>query len=172
MLDRVLVPGRPFFALVLAACAVALAGALAGQYLFGLEPCVLCLYQRVPFVLAGLVAAAMLGLPTSAGLRRLGAGLVLLAFAVNAGIAAYHVGVEQRWWTSAVCEAPVTAGGAALLSVDDLRAALAGPPQRPACDQVAWTLFGVSMAGYNLVFSAALAAFAAAALLRSRRTVR
>lgn len=156
-------PGRAFFAAVLVICAGALAAALTGQYVFGLEPCVLCLYSRVPYVAAGVVAAAMLGLPTSPGLRRLGVGLVLVAFLSNVGISFYHVGVEQHWWTSAVCEA------ASLDRIDamDLQRALS-TPQRPACDQVAWTLFGVSLAGYNLLLSSGLAAWAAAAFFGNR----
>jgi disulfide bond formation protein DsbB len=157
-------PGRPFFAAVLIICAGALGAALTGQYVFGLEPCILCLYSRVPYVAAGLVAAAMLGLPTSPGLRRLGAGLVLAAFLTNVGISSYHVGVEQHWWTSAVCEAtPMEA-----VDVMDLQRALTMPQARPSCDQVAWTLFGVSLAGYNVILSILLAAFAATALFGNR----
>lgn len=166
MLDRLLRPGRAFFALILAASALALAGALAGEHVFGILPCVLCLYQRVPFVLGGLVAAAMLGLPTTPRLRRLGVALILVAFAANTAIAAYHIGVEQHWWASAVCEA--TADGARLVTGADLMTALT-TPQRPACDQVSWTLFGISLAGYNFAFSLGLAVIAAVTLVRARR---
>lgn len=157
---------RPFFAVVMAISAAALASALTGEHVFGLEPCILCLYERVPYVLAGLVAAAMLGLPTTPGLRRLGAALILAAFLAGVGLSAYHVGVEQHWWASAVCEAGQQPLGG--LSGLDLREALTRP-QRPACDQVAWTLFGVSLAGYNLILSLGLSAFVASAIVRSRR---
>ncbi|MGC2856181.1 disulfide bond formation protein B [Novispirillum sp. DQ9] len=161
-MDAFLHPGRPFFAAVLTICAGALAAALIGEHVFGLRPCVLCLTERVPYVLAGAVAAAMAGLPTSPGLRRLGVLLVLLAATANAGISAYHVGVEQHWWASAVCEAPALDTGV------DLMQALS-TPQRPACDEVSFTLFGISLAGYNFLLSTALAAFAAAALSGNRR---
>lgn len=157
---RFLRPGRPFFGTVLAVCAVALAAALVGEHVFGLEPCILCLYERIPYAAAGLVAGLLAALPTSPGLRRLGAGLCLLAFAANAGLGFYHVGVEQHWWTSAVCAVD---GQQTQFTVEDLRAALQAP-QRPACDEVAWTLFGVSLAGYNLALSLVMAALCAVAL--------
>lgn len=162
-MDRFLKPGRPFFAAILAVCAAALAGALAGEHVFGLEPCILCLTERVPYVIAGAVAAALVALPTSPGLRRLGALLVLLAVAANAGISAYHVGIEQHWWASAVC------GGAELDASVDLMQAMT-TPSRPACDEVSFTLFGISLAGYNFLLSSALTALAAVALSGSRRT--
>lgn len=161
-LETLLRPGRPFFAAILAVCAIALAAALSGEYVFGLEPCILCLTERVPYVVAGAVAAAMAGLPTSPGLRRLGVLLVLLAVAANTGISAYHVGVEQHWWASAVC------GAAELDASVDLMQALT-TPSRPACDEVSFTLFGISLAGYNFLLSFALTAFAAVALFGPRR---
>lgn len=163
LLARLLRPGRPFFGLVLLVSAGALVAALLGEHVFGLAPCVLCLYERVPYLAAAVVAAAMLGLPTNPRLRRLGVGLVLIAFLINVGLSFYHVGVEQHWWESAVCEAEpldITSGA-------DLRAMMT-QPQRPACDQVSFTLFGVSLAGYNLLLSTLLAAIAAAALFGNR----
>lgn len=142
-------------ALILAASAGALAFAFAAQYGFGLEPCVLCLYQRWPFAIAVLLGG--LGLGLAAGGRSpawaLGlAGLVLLA---NAGIAAYHVGVEQHWWAgTAGCVAET--GGAQTLA--ELKAqVLAAPLVR--CDEVAWSFLGLSMAAWNVPLSGGLALF-------------
>jgi disulfide bond formation protein DsbB len=130
----------------------ALAAAFAGQYLFGLEPCVLCLYQRVPWAAAGLIAA--LALVGWAGRFRLSAiALCAAVFAAGGALAFYHVGVEQHWWGSvAGC-----AGEAATdLTLDDLRpAALATGGLKP-CDRVDWRLFGLSLAGYNVLMSALL----------------
>jgi len=149
-------------ALLLAASALALAVAYAAQYWGGLVPCPLCLYQRVPYVAGGALAAAAL----SARAARFLPLLLLLAaaaFFANAGIAFYHVGVENHLWASAVC----ADAAPAIASIEDLRKALARPPPKP-CDAVDWTLFGVSMAGYNVVASAGLAALAFAAAARAR----
>lgn len=151
-------------AIILLACLAALAGALTAQFGFGLRPCVLCLYQRVPYVVAALLAALALLPAVPAKARWVLVALCALAFAVNAGIAVFHVGVEQHWWAgTAAC----TGGGRLPANPQEMMAMLAGPP--PArCDQIPWALFGISMAGYNLPASLALAGFAGWAARRLR----
>jgi disulfide bond formation protein DsbB len=132
-----------------------LVGAYGFQYFGDLQPCVLCLYQRAPHaVVLSLMVMAMVVAPRhrlTAGLLGL-AGLVLLG---GAGIAGFHVGVEMRWWEGTAECGSTVAGD----TVAALRAQLLAQPV-VRCDEVAWSLFGVSMAGYNLAFSAALAIFA------------
>jgi disulfide bond formation protein DsbB len=131
-----------------------LAGAYGFQYFGDLQPCVLCLYQRVPHaVVLGLALIAMLLAPRPTATWAVGAaGLAVLA---GAGIAGFHVGVEQHWWQgTAECGSTVAAD-----TVAALRAQLLAQPV-VRCDEVPWSLFNVSMAGYNLAFSAALGIFA------------
>ena len=131
-----------------------LAGAYGFQYFADLQPCVLCLYQRAPHaVVMGLSLIALVLMPRAVAAWAVGgAGLALL---VGAGIAGFHVGVEQHWWQgTAECGSTIAAD-----SVDALRAQLLAQPV-VRCDEVPWSLFNVSMAGYNLAFSAALAIFA------------
>ena len=81
--------------------------------------------------------------------------LAALAFATNAGFAFFHVGVEAHWWESAC------AGGESLAkSAGGLLAKLKAGKPEPACDSVPFALFGVSIAGMNLIGSLVLAAFA------------
>ncbi len=133
----------------------ALAAAFISQYVFELQPCALCIYQRWPFAIAAVICIAAL-LPA---LRAMAPWILLLTaavLAVNAGIATYHVGVEEHWWTGS--EACVGTGGTAQ-TLAELRAqVMAAPIIR--CDEVAFSLFGVSMAGYNVLFSIALAVYA------------
>ena len=83
-----------------------------------------------------------------------GASLGALTLLVGAGIAAYHVGVEQGWWQGpATCTTP---DPGAIAPGDLLNQILQTPVV--LCDQVAWSLFGVSMAGWNAVLSLVLAA--------------
>lgn len=133
----------------LAGSVALLLGAFAFQYLGGLAPCHLCLVQRWPHALAILLGLVILVWP-SRGLAWL-AGVTLL---VGAGIAAYHVGIERHWWpgpTSCTAPAPGQMPAGALL--DQIL-------QTPLvlCDQVAWSLWGISMAGWNALISFALAA--------------
>ena len=146
--------------LVLAASIAVLGSALISQYWGGLQPCVLCLYQRYPYWLA--IALSILSLlALLKGARHAAAALIAvaaLAFLAGAAVAAFHVGVEQHWWAgTAECGAsgPLGSGSAA-----DLRAKLLAQPV-VRCDEVAFSLFGISMAGFNFIISLALAAFAA-----------
>jgi disulfide bond formation protein DsbB len=153
--------------LVLAASVSALGAAYFFQYVVGLQPCILCLYQRLPYaatIALGLIALglALAGRPQPVPWLL---GLCAVAFAVGGAIAAFHVGVEQHWWrgTSECTGAAIDA-----TNVDDLRAQLMAAPV-VRCDEVAWSLLGISMAGYNILMSFCLAAFSALAALRLRR---
>lgn len=137
--------------LLLLGSAGALLGALYFQYGMGLAPCALCYDQRYAHGAALVPAAFALLVRGRAQMLLVGlAGLVLL---VGAGIAGYHVGVEQGWWAGPTgCSAPAFAD----LDIAQLRAALdAAAVVR--CDEIPWSLFGISMAGYNFLLSLILA---------------
>lgn len=125
-----------------------LLGAFAFQYIGGLVPCVLCLYQRWPHAAAVLIG--LLGLKIGGRVLPL---LGALAAATSAGIGVFHVGVEQKWWDGlATCTVDTLSGvsGADLLNTD----LTVGAPVR--CDAIPWEMFGVSMAGWNVIVSALL----------------
>ncbi|MBI4185349.1 MAG: disulfide bond formation protein B [Proteobacteria bacterium] len=160
-------PPAPSAPLAIAAAAAAsLAVAFAAEYLGGLAPCVLCLYQRWAFA-----AALVLGLAGAAGharppLARAAVGAGALAFLAGAAIAAYHTGVERHWWASAL--AACGGGGAQATTVEALtRQLLATPAVR--CDEIPWALFGLSIANYNLLWSAVLFVAAGLAFVRMGR---
>jgi disulfide bond formation protein DsbB len=156
MLARVLDPTRACLLLAFASAATLLA-ALALQYLGGLPPCHLCVWQRWPYV--ALIALGLLGWRWRPRAVLALATLVLLG---GAGLAAYHIGIEQGWWAlPAGCVA-----GQSAETVEDLRRLLAEAP--PACDQVSFTLLGLTLAGWNLVASLLLAAYTLTAALGPR----
>jgi disulfide bond formation protein DsbB len=157
MLARVLEPRRACLLLALA-CAAILLAALGLQYLGGLPPCHLCVWQRWPYV--ALIALGLVGWRWRPRALLGVAAAVLLG---GAGLAAYHVGVEQGWW--ALPDSCVAGGGAQ--TVEDLKRMLAAAP--PACDQVSFTFLGLTLAGWNLVASLLLAAFTLAAAIGRRR---
>ncbi|MEE2955679.1 MAG: disulfide bond formation protein B [Pseudomonadota bacterium] len=144
-------------ALALGVSLTALAAAYGSQYWGGLTPCVLCLYQRAAYGAVTLFAAGALGfaLKDREKSARFLTGLCALGFLTGAGIAFYHVGVEQHWWTGS--EACVGAATRNAQTIEELRAQLMAAPLT-RCDDVAWSLFGISMAGYNVFVSLVLAA--------------
>lgn len=141
--------------LLVLACLGALGSALASQYWGGLYPCVLCIYQRYAYgaaMAAAALAFLLAGSPLGRRLGLIGAGL---AFAAGSAIALFHVGVEQKWWQgTAECHAPQLPEN---VTVQQLREFLLNQPFAP-CDRVPWELFGISIAGFNVLASALLAA--------------
>ncbi|MEE2760921.1 MAG: disulfide bond formation protein B [Pseudomonadota bacterium] len=131
-----------------------LAIALGVQYLGGLEPCILCQYQRIPYWIV--IALALTGLFVPSVDKR---GIFLVAatvFAAAAALAFYHAGVEQNWWGSvAQCDA----GPNQTSSFEAFRSTPLKPLAKP-CKEVDWTLFGYSITVYNTLVSIALAAAA------------
>jgi disulfide bond formation protein DsbB len=153
--------------MVFTASVAILLTAFAFQHIGGLQPCILCWWQRYPYVVTIVVALGAVVLapqrPTPAALLL---GLCGLVFLVGAGIALFHVGVEQHWWQgTAECGANFGPAG----SIEELRRRLEGQAM-VRCDEIAWSLFGISMAGYNFLLSLGLAAFALASARSAFRT--
>jgi disulfide bond formation protein DsbB len=145
--------------LILAAALATIAGALVFEHVFGLRPCPLCLVQRYPYYAAMPVALAA-ALVSRRAWSRAGLALLALIFVVSAGLGAYHAGVEWGWWPgpSDCAGAPVPAPGA----VGDFLGQLQ-TTRVVSCTEAAWRFLGLSLAGWNVLISLALAAFAALA---------
>jgi len=140
--------------------------AYTAQYKYGLEPCILCLYQRIPYAVIGVLG--IFGyLVHGSRMTWIVTLLAGMTFVAGASLGFYHVGVEQHWWVSAASCGDAGTGGAGQ-TVQDFLKALQQKPVK-ACDQVDWTLFGISMASYNAVFSAFAAAVAFWAAQQFRR---
>lgn len=154
--------------ILLAASAATLGGALFFEHVLGYMPCSLCLEGRWPHYLA-LVPALIAGLLS----RNTNLGIFVLTFIMicallylwGAGISAYHVGVEYGWW-----KGPDACGGTALApSLEELQAALESGVKAPRCDEAAWSLFGISLAGFNFLITSALAVLSFVPLIRYAR---
>ncbi len=137
-------------ALAAAAGSAALLAAALGFQAIGYAPCELCILQRWPHLVAALVGALIWWLGWSRLLALLGAVATLTA----TGLAIYHAGVELKLWLGPQhCSAGVS--GLAQMSAQDLLTALQTAPV-VRCNEVAWSLFGISMAGWNAIISAGL----------------
>ncbi|MFT4150159.1 MAG: disulfide bond formation protein B [Paracoccaceae bacterium] len=129
--------------------AALLLGAFGFQFIGGLAPCHLCLLQRWPHAAAVLIG--VLALTTG---WRIWPWLGAVAAAATSGIGIYHAGVEWKWWQGPTS---CTGSGTALsgLSGADLLSTSA-PSGVVMCDQIAWQMWGISMAGWNAILSAVL----------------
>ena len=138
-------------------------GALGFEYIGGYPPCEICMWQRYPHVAAIVVGLggglAVLSGRLGAGPGRLFAELAMVLVALSGLIGVYHAGVEWHVWAGpAACTGQVFEYTGAL----DLNAHIV------QCDNAAWRLFGISMAGYNALISLGAAGLAALALMRPK----
>lgn len=126
--------------------AALLGGAYISQYVFGLYPCEMCWWQRWPHF-AALVPAILAFFVGSDGFKRVLVALAALAILTSGLIGGFHAGVEYGWWEGITGCATnnVGQGGNVLDNIMD------APLIR--CDVAPWTLFGISLAGYNFLLS-------------------
>lgn len=129
-----------------------LAGALASQYIWGLPPCEMCHWQRWPHYAAVMAALAVFAFP-----RRALVVLAALLVAASGIVGVFHAGVEYGWWQGFTA---CTASGATSLE------ALLDMGRVIRCDVAPWTLAGISLAGFNAIFSLGGAALILALLRR------
>src|SRR5229473_3990902 len=155
---------RGFAGFVLIASAIVLGTALLSQYWGGLAPCELCLLQRWPWAAAIAISLVALIAGRGALLPWVALGLALI-FVLGVVVAFYHVGVEQHWFAG---PSACTASGGAAMTLEDMKRQILGTAP-VLCDRVQWSLFGVSMAGWNLLASLGMAAICAGVFARTRR---
>ena len=135
------------------------------EYGMGLAPCTMCYWQRVPhgIVIALGVLAVMPFLAQSSLFIRLMLTLGIISLLAGAGIAAWHSGVELKILPGpTACSGGVALDGSPAALLDQL---LATPVVR--CDEVPWSLFGLSMANWNMIITAGMAILAWGVLWRS-----
>ena len=143
-----------------------LAAVFAFEYLMGLAPCPLCLNQRIAFYLAvplGLLAALTASKKPS--LSTISFMILTLIFLANSAYGGYHAGIEWGYWPG-----PASCAGNAMeiTNIEELILSLEnGVP--PSCSEAPWRLFGLSLAGYNMLASLGLALLAGFPILYRRQ---
>jgi disulfide bond formation protein DsbB len=158
--------------LMLAAATVAVIGAatLGGawffQYVLDIRPCPLCLEQRYAYYLV-IPLAALIAFARPRGLgitpATIGLAIVVLATLANAVLGTYHSGVEWGWWpgpTDCAGAPNLGSGGSLLDRIDSIKVV--------RCDEVQWRFLGLSLAGYNVLISLAMAVVAVVGIVRAR----
>ncbi len=157
-------------AFALAISLAMLGAAHAFERFAGLAPCNLCLKQREVFW--GAVAVSLIATvwtivsQARRGTPRIAAFLLFAVFSTGAITAGFHAGGELKWWS---LPATCSGGGVADLEALTSLALGVGEPTRIAmCDAVTWSFLGLSMAGWNMLISAALAAFSLVAAKRPK----
>jgi disulfide bond formation protein DsbB len=148
MFPHLKISHRGIIILLLLSSALALAMAYISQYIFGLQPCQLCFWQRKPFF--AIIVLSSLFLTTSAlkKYQTLAIKISILLLLVNAAIAFYHSGVEQKWFKgldscSSISSQPN--------NLEELKLALE-KTKAVRCDEVQFVFLKLSMASWNMLY--------------------
>ncbi len=156
--------------LIAAGGAATILGAYYFQFVVGLQPCPLCLDQRTAYYVSiplAVVVAVSAWRSAPRSFLFAGLGIIAAAMLFNTGLSVFHSGVEWKWWPGPrECSGPINDLGAGglmnqLQSITVVR-----------CDDAAWRFLGLSLAGYDVLISFALAAIAIWGLLALRREAR
>jgi disulfide bond formation protein DsbB len=136
-------------------------GAYAFQYIGKLYPCEMCWWQRYPHF-AGIVLAAIAYIAHNRFTQYVLVAMAALAILTSGLIGGFHAGVEYNYWEGLTRCATVmaTSGG------DFTKSIMNAPLVR--CDVAPWTLFGISLAGYNFLLSSLGAIAILGSLWKSR----
>lgn len=165
LVDKIL--SMPLAAKILFAVNVgALLFALTMEFALRVLPCELCLWQRVPYAsVAVLSLLCLFWKPLGNKGVALVLGLCAVIYLAGMGTAFYHSGVERHWWTGlSSCTAEQITGA----TEEEIRLALLAADDVP-CDVISWSIFGLSMANFNVVGSLGLAVFSALVAYRQKK---
>ena len=153
---------------IMAIAAATLAGAWFFELVLDIRPCPLCLEQRYAYYLAiplGALVAFAAAKDAPRAVLLAGLGILALAALANAGLGAYHTGVEWKFWQGPTdCTGPIGdlgSAGSLLERLDSVKVI--------RCDEVQWRFLGLSLAGYNVLISLLMAAIAAWGIAGLRR---
>jgi len=145
--------------LIALAGAATILGAYIFQYGFGYQPCPLCLDQRIAYYVSiplALMIALGVGYGASRKVLALAFAAIALAMLLNTALAVYHSGIEWRWWPGpAECSGPLNSLGSTGGLLQNLNTV-----HIARCDDAPWRFLGLSLAGYNVLISLALAGLA------------
>ena len=137
---------RAFSAVLFILAFAPLMSALVSQYFFGLKPCELCVYQRIPYIIM-LIFASLAFVLNSRKIFLISLVIIFHMFIINIGLSFYHVGVENFWWSFGDCSSDLD-----MNSIEALRQSLSNAAT-VRCDEVQFEFLSISMAGWNLIYS-------------------
>ncbi len=142
---------------IMVAAALALCGAYIGEHVFGLKPCILCLYQRIPYFMV--IAIALIGyFFKQNNLSRTIIYFSSLVFLLGALLALFHVGVERGWINEpSTCTTNIEEVYGSISALKTAVYSSAG--NMPSCKEVQFVFLGMSMAGWNFIYSLILAIY-------------
>ena len=138
-----------FLIVILAIISLTIISALIIQYWLGHEPCKLCLYERIPYLLSILLIIKILFIKKYEKITLL---ILFLVFMISAALAFYHFGIEQGFFSESL--ACTTSDLSKTLSKEELLQQL--KQNSIGCKNVSFRMLGLSLAAINTIFSLVL----------------
>ena len=133
-----------FYSLIILLCLSSICYAFFVEYILGYKPCILCKYQRAPYIL-GLILG-LIAFVKSSNKRII--FFIFLTFLISMTLSGYHVGIEQELYQSIFnCSdnnLSILEEGKLLESLNVIN---------PDCRNVNYAVFGVSLATINFTLS-------------------
>ena len=133
-----------FYSLIILLSLSSICYALFVEYILGYKPCILCKYQRVPYILGLIIGLFGFFKPSDAKIRI----YIFFIFLISMTLSGYHFGIEQEFYQSIFnCSddnLSVLEKGKLLESLKVIN---------PDCRNVNFAIFGISLATINLILS-------------------
>jgi disulfide bond formation protein DsbB len=122
------------------------------QYIFDIHPCSLCIYQRYPWII--IILFSFIGLFLKKSISRIIVAAIFVTLLTSLALSIYHVGIEQKWWANhLICKSAIDTENFESFKQQLMKTEMVD------CAKIQWSLFGISMAGFNAMISAILAVF-------------
>lgn len=150
-----------------AACAALIGFAIYSQFAWGLDPCPMCIFQRLAFAALGLVfLVAGLHAPRTPGFRQAYGILGFISAAAGMALAGRHVWLQLNPPEIPGCLPPLSFMRETMSTTGVIRRVLTGSGD---CSAVDWSFLGLSMPAWSLVWFVLLGLFFLVAAFRTRR---
>ena len=133
-----------FFIIVFAISFFSLAAALYVEYVLGFKPCILCIYQRIPYAIALLISL----IAFFNGNKMTLLIILGLTFVASFLLSGYHVGIEKR-----IIEPIFSCTGDNINALEKEEILKSLNNIQPDCRDVDFSLFGISLATLNFIIS-------------------
>ena len=135
---------KKFYSLILLICIISLISAIYIEHILEQKPCKLCIYQRLPYLVAIFLCFFGYNYPKNI----LWLYFLILNFLLSSILSGYHVGIENNiFLESEVC----TNENFNITDKSKLLESLSN--QTPSCKNINFTFFGFSLATINFMIS-------------------
>ena len=133
-----------FYSLIILLCFSSICYAFFVEYILAYKPCILCKYQRVPYILGLIIGLYGFFKPSNTKISI----YIIFTFLISMTLSGYHVGIEQELYQSILNCSDDNLG---VLEEGKLLESLS--VINPDCRNVNFAVFGVSLATINFVLS-------------------